>query len=155
RVLGTAQQHRIRGEPLTSAERGTWSENQPPLRVSLPLFPDSEEDSMSSFRVPRSAPRALSRRSFLRAGVVSAAASVSGWLAPLAAAAANDPKRKRSVILLWMNGGPSQMDTFDLKPGHANGGPFKDIATAAPEVRISEHLPKVAARMKHVALVRS
>ena len=47
----------------------------------------------------------------------------------------------RSCILLWMNGGPSQMDTFDLKPGHANGGPFKAIETAVPGLRISEHLP--------------
>jgi hypothetical protein len=97
----------------------------------------------------------LSRRAFLRTGTVSAAASFAGWFAPLAAAAAADPKRKRSCILLWMNGGPSQMDTFDLKPGHANGGPFTEIATAAAGVRISEHLPKLAARMKHVALVRS
>ena len=43
-----------------------------------------------------------------------------------------------------MNGGPSQMDTFDLKPGHANGGPFKEIATSVPGIKISEHLPKVA-----------
>ena len=40
-----------------------------------------------------------------------------------------------------MTGGPSQMDTFDLKPGHANGGPFKEIQTTAPGLRISEHLP--------------
>jgi uncharacterized protein (DUF1501 family) len=103
---------------------------------------------MSSFR-------ALDRRAFLRAGAVTTAASISSWLAPLAHAAAGDPKRKRACILLWMNGGPSQLDTFDPKPGHANGGPFKDIATAAPGVRVSEHLPKVAERMKHVALVRS
>jgi hypothetical protein len=110
---------------------------------------------MSSLRAPRSALRALDRRAFVRAGAISAAASVSGWLAPLADVAAGDLKRKRSCILLWMNGGPSQIDTFDPKPGHANGGPFQDIATAAPGVRISEHLPKVAARMKYVALVRS
>ena len=43
-----------------------------------------------------------------------------------------------------MNGGPAQMDTFDLKPGHENGGPFKEIATAVPGIKISEHLPKIA-----------
>ena len=43
-----------------------------------------------------------------------------------------------------MNGGPSQIDTFDLKPGHANGGPFKEIDTAVPGIKISEHLPKLA-----------
>ena len=51
-----------------------------------------------------------------------------------------------------MNGGPSQMDTFDLKPGHANGGPFKEIDTTVPGIRISEHLPRIAKHMdKHGA----
>jgi hypothetical protein len=81
--------------------------------------------------------------------------SLSGWLGRLAAAAADDPRRKRSCILLWMAGGPSQMDTFDLKPGHANGGPFREIATAAPGVKIGEHLPQVARQMKHLAVLRS
>ena len=54
-----------------------------------------------------------------------------------------------------MNGGPSQMDTFDLKPGHANGGPFKAIHTSVTGVRISEHLPKLAQLADHLALVRS
>ena len=65
---------------------------------------------------------ALSRREWLKlssAGVISF--SMSGWLENLAAATANNPQRCKSCILLWMNGGPSQMDTFDLKPGHANG----------------------------------
>jgi hypothetical protein len=96
-----------------------------------------------------------SRRYFLRAGALSVGFTVSGWLGRLATAAAREPARKRSCILLWMNGGPSTIDLFDLKSGHANGGPFKEIATAAPGVKISEHLPKLAERMKHVALVRS
>ncbi len=54
-----------------------------------------------------------------------------------------------------MNGGPSQMDTFDLKPGHANGGPFKEIDTSVAGIRISEHLPKIAKFMDHMAIVRS
>ena len=86
-----------------------------------------------------------SRRDWLRlsaAGVLGA--SVSGWFGALAAAASRDPQRKRSCILLWMSGGPSQMDTFDLKPGHANGGPFKEVATSVAGIRISEHLPKLA-----------
>jgi hypothetical protein len=98
----------------------------------------------------------LSRRDWLRftaAGVVSA--SLSGWLEDLAAVAATDKRRRRSCILLWMNGGPSQLDTFDLKPGHAHGGPFKEIATATPGIKISEHLPKVSGQMKHLAVVRS
>jgi hypothetical protein len=80
---------------------------------------------------------------------------MSGWLQALADDAAAHPQRKRSCILLWMNGGPSQMDTFDLKPGHANGGTFKEIATSVPGIKISEHLPKVARHMKDMVLVRS
>ncbi len=66
-----------------------------------------------------------------------------------------DPKRRKSCILLWMTGGPSQTDTFDPKPGHANGGQFKAIETAVPGIRISEHLPKLAKQMKDIAIIRS
>src|SRR5207248_4324823 len=98
----------------------------------------------------------LSRRDWLRlsaAGVLGG--SVSGWFGQLAAQAAKDPQRKRSVILLWMNGGPSQMDTFDLKPGHANGGPFKESDTNVPGVKFSEHLPELAKRADKLAIIRS
>src|SRR5579871_1044374 len=98
----------------------------------------------------------LSRRDWLRlsaAGVLGS--SMSGWLETLAAETANHPQRKRSCILLWMSGGPSQLDTFDLKPDHANGGPFKPIATSAPGIKISEHFPKIAKYMKDMAIVRS
>jgi len=81
--------------------------------------------------------------------------SMSGWLEALAADAAVHPQRKRSCILLWMSGGPSQIDTFDLKPGHANGGPFKPLATSVPGIQISEHFPKIAKFMDNMAIVRS
>jgi uncharacterized protein (DUF1501 family) len=97
-----------------------------------------------------------SRRDWLRQSAAGLFTwSASGWLSALAAGAARDPQRKRSCILLWMSGGPSQMDTFDLKPGHANGGPFKEIATSVPGIKISEHLPKVAKLADRMALVRS
>src|SRR6266849_5796720 len=98
----------------------------------------------------------LSRRDWLRlsaAGVLGT--SVPGWFGALAAGAALDPQRRRSCILLWMSGGPSQLDTFDLKPGHAHGGPFKEVVTSVPGIKVSEHLPKVARHMGHIALVRS
>ena len=100
--------------------------------------------------------RSLSRRDWLKlsgAGVVSYSAS--GWLSSLARASAQDPQRRRSCILLWMNGGPSQLDTFDMKPGHANGGPIKEISTSVPGIRISEHLPRIARFMDHMAIIRS
>ena len=72
----------------------------------------------------------LSRREWLKmtaAGVT--VGSMSGWLETLAADVAKSKDRKRSCILLWMTGGPTQTDTFDMKPDHANGGEFKPIKT--------------------------
>ena len=90
----------------------------------------------------------LNRRHFLRAGAVSTAVSMSGWLGKLAMAAeASKTKPKRACILLWMNGGPSTIDMWDLKPGHENGGGakgFKEVETSVPGLRFSEHLPKLA-----------
>ncbi len=95
------------------------------------------------------------RRHFLRAGTAAFTVSVSGWLGRLALAAGPDPKRKRACILLWMNGGPATIDLWDLKPGQVTGGPFKEVATAAPGLRFSEHLPGLAARAGRLAVVRS
>jgi hypothetical protein len=98
----------------------------------------------------------ISRRDYLKlatAGVLGG--SLSGWLGAFADEAAKNPQRKKSCILLWMNGGPSQMDTFDLKPGHENGGLFKEIETSVPGIKISEHLPKIAKHMDKMALIRS
>ena len=62
----------------------------------------------------------------------------------------------KKCILLWMSGGPSHMDTWDLKPdSEKNGGEFKPIDTSAPGVQISEHLPHVAKQMKHLSIIRS
>ncbi len=99
------------------------------------------------------------RRRFLQlsaAGVGTAAAS--GWMGVLAdrAAAATPtgkPKHK-SCILLWMDGGPSHKDTFDLKPDSKGAGEFKPIKTSAPGVEISEHLAKLAAHMHEGVVVR-
>lgn len=102
-----------------------------------------------------SAPQ-LSRRDWLKlgaAGVVSY--SMSPWFSHLADAVAPHPGRKRACILLWMNGGPSQMETFDLKPGHKNGGEVKEISTSVPGIKISEFLPKIAQQMQHLAILRS
>jgi len=97
----------------------------------------------------------LNRREWLKysaAGVVGF--SFSGWLEALAAT--TTPKsRPGGCILLWMNGGPSQMDTFDLKPGTPNGGSFKEIETSVAGMKISEHLPKMAKHANEMCLVRS
>jgi hypothetical protein len=98
----------------------------------------------------------LSRRDWLRlsaAGVLGS--SVTGWLPRLAADLAADPRRRRACILLWMDGGPSQTDTFDLKPSHPNGGLFKAIPTNVAGIQISEHLPNLAKQADKLAIVRS
>jgi hypothetical protein len=97
----------------------------------------------------------MNRRYFLRAGAASLTVSVSGWLGRLAHAAAADPARKRSCVLLWMSGGPATIDLFDLKPGHTNGGPFAEVETSAPGLKIGEHLPGVAKFGDRLAVVRS
>jgi hypothetical protein len=97
----------------------------------------------------------LDRRHFLRAGAVSTAVSLSGWLGNMARAANTESaKPKRACILLWMNGGPSQIDTFDPKPEHPNGGPVKAIRTNVPGLQLSEYLPKLARRADKLAVLR-
>jgi hypothetical protein len=99
---------------------------------------------------------ALSRRDFAKAaGLGLLGYSASGWLPALADELAADPQRRRHCVLLWMNGGPSTIDLWDLKPEHANGGQFKPIDTSAPGLQICEHLPLLAQQSQHLALVRS
>ncbi|MFO0946971.1 MAG: DUF1501 domain-containing protein [Planctomycetota bacterium] len=59
------------------------------------------------------------------------------------------------MILLWLDGGPATIDLWDLKPGHAHGGPSTSISTAVAGMEISEHLPRTARHVNHLALVRS
>ena len=63
-------------------------------------------------------------------------------------------KNGKSAILLWMGGGPSTMDIWDLKSGAPTGGPFRPIATSG-DVQISEHMPLMAKQMHNAAIIRS
>lgn len=97
-----------------------------------------------------------SRRDLFRAcGASALGVSSADWLPALAEELAADPRRRRHCILLWMGGGPSQTDTFDMKPGHNNGGEFKELPTSVPGVRFTEHLPQLAKQAEHLAIVRS
>ncbi|HUY88255.1 MAG TPA: DUF1501 domain-containing protein [Pirellulales bacterium] len=102
----------------------------------------------------------VDRRGMLKAGL----AGVAGLSLPEllrtrseAAATGRRTKSPKSVILLWMAGGPSQIDTWDPKPERPliNRGPFSTIATKLPGVRICEHLPKQAAMLDKFTLLRS
>ncbi|MDG3006810.1 DUF1501 domain-containing protein [Paludisphaera mucosa] len=101
------------------------------------------------------------RRGFLRAVGLGAAGLAAGGVAPLGLTdlltlrADELRKRQTACILLWMAGGPSQLETFDPKPEAANGGGTKAIETAAPGISIAQGWEKTAGVMKDVALIRS
>jgi len=103
-----------------------------------------------------SVPAGMNRRHFM-----SHLAAGAAWSAPalslcnsLQSQAAELRKNRKSAILLWMGGGPSTMDIWDLKPGAVTGGPFKAIATSG-DVQICEHMPMMAKQMHNMAIVRS
>ncbi len=96
------------------------------------------------------------RRDFLK--YIPAAALAAGavsWQDAMIASAADLRRSGKACILLWMQGGPSQFETFSPLPGHANGGETKAIATATSGIEISENLPRTAKAMGDVCLIRS
>lgn len=99
----------------------------------------------------------VDRRVWLRMATSSVfGALVSRWCTHgVAAAAVPQTARAKACILLWLNGGPSHVDTFDPKPGRPAGGPFKAIPARAPGMTLSEHLPRLADKGGQLAIVRS
>ena len=93
----------------------------------------------------------VTRRDFLRAGGIGIG-SLGLSLGELNALASKSPNSDRAVILLMLVGGPSQLETLDPKPDAPEEvrGPFRSIPTRVPGIRISEHLPRLAARMDRV-----
>ena len=102
-------------------------------------------------------PAGMSRRHFVShmAGAAALAAPATTFTNTLLANASDMRKRHKAAILLWMGGGPSTMDIWDLKPGAPTGGEFKQTSTSADGVAISEHMPLMAKQMHHMAIVRS
>ena len=100
----------------------------------------------------------LSRRALMKGALATAAGGVVlnfGGLTGFTAIAAEARKQQKHCILLWMNGGASQFETFDMKPGRPTGGPFRPIDTNVPGIRICELMPKLAKQMDKVAVIRS
>jgi uncharacterized protein (DUF1501 family) len=101
----------------------------------------------------------INRRGFLgTAGAAAAgfAASMTGLDALQTPALAAELKQKQKrVIMLWLAGGSSQLETWDPKPGAVTGGPFRAIQTSVPGVKISELMPQMAKRLHHTCLIRS
>ena len=102
-------------------------------------------------------PAGMNRRHFMShlAGSAAMAAPATAFTNSLLANATDLKKRHKAAILLWMGGGPSTMDLWDLKPGAPTGGQFKQISTSADGVAICEHLPMMAKQMHHMSIVRS
>lgn len=99
----------------------------------------------------------MNRRHFLSHVAGASALAVPGmsFLNELRAQAPALKKQNKSLIILWMGGGPTHMDTWDLKPGEPTGGELKPIKTSAPGVEISEVLPETAKQFKHLSIIRS
>jgi hypothetical protein len=102
---------------------------------------------------------AFSRRGFLGAAAAGAAAFAADMTvldvlkSPVLARELK--KHDKRVILLWLAGGSSQLETWDPKPGTPTGGPFRAIPTSVPGIHISELMPKMAQRMEHTCIIRS
>ena len=102
-------------------------------------------------------PSHFTRRTLLQL----AGASGIAWLTPVAHLLARAEERDKgrtpakSVILLWLAGGPSQLESFDPHPGHDIAGGTTAIDTAAPGVRLAAGLERLTEQMDSVSIVRS
>jgi len=100
----------------------------------------------------------VSRRSFLQrlgGGLTAAGALSVGWRDMLMAQAQELRREGKSMILLWMDGGPSQFESFNPKPGSQYQGPATAIQTRLPGVQVAEYWPQVAQSLDKIALIRS
>ncbi len=99
----------------------------------------------------------ISRRGFLAgfAGGLGAAGalSFSGLVQP--AAAKQLASQQKRVLLVWLGGGVSQLETWDPKPNTEYGGPFKSIPTSVPGMHVGELIPHTAKQMHHLSIIRS
>ncbi len=100
----------------------------------------------------------VSRRTLLKGTLATAAGgTLMNWgsLFNSPATAAEVNKKQNRCILLWMNGGASQFETFDMKVGRPTGGLFREISTNVPGTRICELMPTIAQNMDKLAVIRS
>lgn len=97
------------------------------------------------------------RRHFLQHAATAAAVTLPGmsFLSRLSAQSAEMKSKKKSLIILWMGGGPTTIDLWDMKPDSPNGGEHKPVSTAASGVQITQHLPTVAKQFQNLSIIRS
>jgi hypothetical protein len=99
----------------------------------------------------------MNRRHFLKhvAGYSLMALPGLEFLRTIQANAQTLRRNNKSIIIMWMGGGPATIDLWDLKPGRPTGGEFRPMPTRASGVQISEHLPRVAEQMRNLTIIRS
>lgn len=102
----------------------------------------------------------LSRRGFLSGATIGAGGLLAADMRTVNRLRAEDiagqlRRGEKHVILLWLAGGASQLETWDPKPGAKNGGPFGAISTNVAGIEVSELLPQLAQRMHQTAVIRS
>ncbi len=103
----------------------------------------------------------IARRDVLRVGGLTALGlGIPDVLAMRRASATDDAAptpRAKNCILIWLDGGPSHLETFDLKPSAPTEvrGPLEPTSTSLPGVQLSECLPQIAQRMEEIAIIRS
>src|SRR5579872_4651074 len=107
-----------------------------------------------------SAEHGVNRRGFLGAAAFAGAGALAADMTVLnvlkePVLAEEIKRQEKRVLLLWLAGGASQLETWDPKPGRPTGGPFRAIDTNVPGIRISELMPRLAQRQHHTAIVRS
>ena len=107
--------------------------------------------------VPDFHPRDLSRRKFIQVGLSGLIGAIAWKHACFSAVAGSAKPRPLAehCIVMFMNGGPSQLDTFDPKPNSVNGGTFKAIKTNVPDLQFAETLPLLAEQAHHLTVIRS
>jgi hypothetical protein len=111
---------------------------------------------LSFFGPSRECRTGVTRRDVLRVGALSLAGLTLADVLRSRAHASSDAKRNEAVIMIWMRGGPSHIDSYDMKPDAPAEvrGEFKSISTNVPGIRVCEYMPKHAQMMDKLAVIR-
>ena len=98
----------------------------------------------------------IDRRRFLQSTGLAAAGLGAGIGTGIRPAVAEELARSdKQLLLIWLDGGMSQLESWDPKPNTPFGGPFRSIPTTLPGIHVSELMPKLSRQMKRLAVVRS
>jgi uncharacterized protein (DUF1501 family) len=145
---------------MPAANQPDPSPNRWPFSYSVCIGPTFEDATMKSFSRAHRHNIGINRRELLQVGYSGLLGiGLSSLLGERTRAAASAPRgtTPKSVILVFLTGGPAHLDTLDPKPDSPANirGEFRPIATRVPGIAISEHLPRLAARADQFAIVRS